>query len=136
MGDLRGGLRGIGVHSGRFGTGQWTLGEVRDRSKDHQGGTGDPQGAPETGWRTLGKVQDGSGEPQGGPGRVQGPLEKSGTGRWTLGEVRDRPGALGEVGTGRGTLGDFRDRSLNSWIGPGHVVGPLEWSKTVRWTLE
>ena len=51
--------------------GRGTLWEVRD-------GSG-----------SIGEVQDGSGNPWGGLGRVGGPPRRSGTGRWTIGEVWD-----------------------------------------------
>ena len=36
-------------------------------------------------------------------------MVRSGTGRWTLREFRDGPGALRAVGMGRGNLGVVRD---------------------------
>ena len=53
------------------------------------------------------EVRDKLGERQGGLGRVEGPSKRFRTGRWTLGEVRDRSGEpSGMSETGRGTLGE------------------------------
>ena len=81
---------------------------------------------------SFSEVRYGSGVPRRGPERVGGPSLRFGTGRGTLGKVRDRSwdpwvgagwvgrhlGGLGRVegpsgifGTGRGTLGEVRDGS-------------------------
>ena len=59
-------------------------------------------------------------------GTVRGPTQKSGTGRRTLWEVWDGPGALEEV----------RDRSEDHREGPRRVGGPLGRSGTGQGTLE
>ena len=62
--------------TGRFGTGQETLWEVRDGSEDPwgcPGGIGGPSGWFRTGRDTLGEVWDGLEDPRGGPRRVGGP---------------------------------------------------------------
>ena len=69
----------------------------------------------------LPKAWDWLGDPTGGLGLVKGPYQRSGTGRETLLELRDRsvdpPGGLGWVGgptcrsgMGRGTLPGVQDR--------------------------
>ena len=52
----------------------------------------------------LPEVWDRSGYPTVGTGLVEGTSHKSGTGRGTLPEVRDRSGDPLRFGTGRGTL--------------------------------
>ena len=80
------------VHYGKFGKGWGTLPKVRDGSS------------------TLWEVRDGSRDPRGSSGRVGGPSVRYGTGRGTLGDVRDgRPSR--RSGMGRGTVGEVRDRS-------------------------
>ena len=73
---------------GKFRTGRWTLGEVRDGSGD------------------IVLVQNGSAGSQVVLQRVGGPSGRFETGRGTLGEVR---GGVGRSGMGRGTLGKVRN---------------------------
>ena len=61
-----------------------------------------------TGLGTLLEFQDGLGDAQEGPGRVGGPSGWSGTGRRTLGKVRDGSGPPGRSEMGRGTLRKVR----------------------------
>ena len=115
---------------------------------------------------TLEEVRDGSGDPRGGSGRVGGPswrfgtvrrtlgrsetglvtLQKFGTVRWTILEVRDEPGdprggpgrfvgPSGKSGTLRWTLTEVRDGSLDPQGSLGRFDGPSRRSGTVRWTL-
>ena len=63
------------------GTGQGTIGEVRDGSVDPSEGPGRVKGPSRRSWtgrRTLEKVWNGLGDPRGGPGRVKKPLGRSG----------------------------------------------------------
>ena len=50
-----------------------------------------------TGRRTLGEVWHGLGYPRGGPGQIDGLLDRSRTGRGTVGEVQDGSENRGEV---------------------------------------
>ena len=79
-------------------------------------------------------------------GRVEGPSGKSGTGRGTLGEVRNRSGDLrvgeGQVrgptrrsGTDRGTYGEVQDGSVDYPRGLGWDGEPSGRSGTCRLTL-
>ena len=95
-GDRWGGSGWFVGPSGRYGTGQRTLGEVRDGSETLE--------EVRHGRETLGEVRDGFREPSG----------RSGTGRGTIGEVRDGSGDPGEV----------QDGSGDRWGGPGWVLGP------------
>ena len=116
-GEPRGGPGRDARPSGRSETGrnnitsyehaQGNLGEVRVGSVDpRESGTGQ---------RTLGVVRDGTRDHLGSPGRVGGTSRRSGTGRGTLGDVRDVSGdpregprwvegPSGRYRTGRGTL--------------------------------
>ena len=132
--------------------GRGTLGEVRKRSEDPQGGpglVGGPFARYETGRGTLEEVwdrsgalrevRDGLGDPRGGAGQVGGPSGWSGMVCRTLREVRD---GLGEPwqSPGRfvgplGTLRDVLDGSVDLRGGPGRFVRPSGWSETSRRTL-
>ena len=124
LGDPRGSPGRDGGPLGRSGMGQ-TLGEVWD-------GFGGPSGRFMTGRESLGAVRNVPVDPRECLGRVGGPLEKSGSGwgdPWgDPGRVR-RPRGLrngsGRSGTGRGTIGVIRDGSGDHWGGPGRVGGPL-----------
>ena len=68
-----------------------TLGEVWDGSLDHlvgPGRVGDPRGGSGRVGGPLGR-SEWVGDPWGSPVRFVGPSGKSGTKRWTLGEVLD-----------------------------------------------
>ena len=67
---------------GRYGTGRGTLEDLRD-------GSGNPWGGPGRVGRYLGEVRNGFGDPRKGTGRVGGPSGMTGTGRETIGEVRN-----------------------------------------------
>ena len=81
-----------------------TLGQVRDRSGDTPKRSG-------MGRAILGEVWDVSGDPRGGPGQDEGPSQRS----VGSGDPRGGPvwvgGPSGRSGTGRGTLEEVRDRS-------------------------
>ena len=58
---------------------------------------------------THGVVRDGSSDSRGGTERVEGPSERSGTGRGTLGEVRDGRETRGRSAMGCGILVEVQD---------------------------
>ena len=87
------------------------------------------------GLETLREVQDGSLDRRGGPGRVGGASGRSGTGRGTLGVVRNSSLDSGVPGTGRRTLGEVRDGLEDLRGGPERFVGPSMRSRTGRGTL-
>ena len=72
--------------------------------------------------KTFEEVWDWSGDPRVGLGLVERPSRISGTGRGTVGEVRD----------GSGTLVEVRDKSGGPPEGSGRVVGPSGKSGQVR----
>ena len=75
-----------------------------------------------TGQVTLGEVRDGSGDPRGGLARVEGSSGRFGMGRAKHGEVRGRVGVpSGRFGTSRETFGEVRNGSGYSRGGPGRV---------------
>ena len=62
-------------------------------------------------------------------------LGRCGTGKGTLGEVRDESRDLGEVWIGSGDPQEVQDGSGDPWGGPGRVRGTLRRSETGRGTL-
>ena len=85
-----------------------------------------------TSWGTLEEVRDWSRDLRRGTKWVGRSSGRFGTGRGTLGEVRDGLGPSWRSGTGQGTLGKFRDGSgdpqevqvelVNSRGGSGRVL--------------
>ena len=64
------------------------------------------------GWVTLGQVWDVSGDYPECPGRFVGSAGRSGMGRGTLGDLRDRSG---RPRMGRNTLVEVRNGSRDPW---------------------
>ena len=93
-GDPQVGLRLVGGPFWRSGTSRVILGQVRNESVDPPGGTGQVWiPCSKFGWvGGHGVVRDRLVDPRGDPGRFLGPSGRSGTGRGTLGEVRDGSG--------------------------------------------